>query len=268
MAAILRRALGQRPDFDISNAAGLPQGTIQIKQRARVSRLPEGEEPKDLGLRLVRALTSVIRAEEEGERQIAVVPVSTWEDIPKAIEAELAFSEWTTAGRELQEYYAKVVSDAALGAYASGEMNLRTVLDLVDKVAQRCHGIGREITLGNTTIRALAITPAKRKRGPGHPRWVKNLAVDFVELYQRRNPDVPLTPPGGFQNPDPNKGCVLRDVTVLLAKQRLCPLNTAPLKLGEVGPMLSMKTLHEWYVQRHRVRGDLAPVGRPKKKKQ
>ena len=195
--------------------------------------------------------------------------VSTLEDLPKAIEAELAFYDWTAAGEELQQYYVTVLSDAALGAYSSGEMDLRSVLDLVDKVAQRCRGIQRDLAFADTAKRALAIVPGKRKRGPGHPRWVKNVAVDLIELYHQHHLDLDLSLPD--HKPDPNKRCVLQDVAEILARLRLCPLNTptigAPLKPGDVGPMISMKTLHRWYRERKQAQGDSSGRARARKRK-
>jgi hypothetical protein len=148
-------------------------------------------------------------------------------------------------------------------------MDFRAVLDVVDKVAQRCKHIDAQVALGDVARKALAIVPRKRKSGRGHPPWVKNLAVAMVELFRLRHPEMPLTPPrvskGGREQPS-----VLREVILTLAKFRLCPLGgptTEPLlKPNDTGPTLSVKRLHEWYLERQHKAGRAAPRGRPRKK--
>jgi hypothetical protein len=162
---------------------------------------------------------------------------------------------------------ALVVSNAALGAYDSGELDLLQTLNVVNSCALFCSPEASMLIVGATAIRALTLGRPKylgRSR-PIYPTWLKQVAVDLVVTIQSILPDLPLTKAPGTPV---NGGSALEVATILLHAFRLCPpLEFAGPKASNPRSLLSTLTLHHWYLERMRTLGKSVPRGRPRKKK-
>jgi hypothetical protein len=239
----LRRALG----YDVPPNATRPKTT---------------DDPGDIRTRLLGALASL---EAGSSGYLALAGITYSEEQLRVLKED---------GYELKRAhadFARLVMHASLGAYESGEMEMPDVVSVLCECARYCRDMERYLILGLAVERMRKIEPKKLKRTrPKNPKWVKDFAVDLVESFLASGLDIPLTPPSGLSHPDPNEDSILKRVTQLLAMHRLCPLNTptigARLKPDEIGPTLSIKTLHKWYRDRQKAAGNLGRA-KPRKRK-
>lgn len=137
--------------------------------------------------------------------------------------------------------FAAAVHEQVLAAYASGEMDLRRVFEVMRSCSLGCSARDRIAILGLTAHRSVQIEPKslKRKR-PVHPTWVKNSAAALVQMLHEEFPDEPLAP--NAMNRWRTR--ILKTAIAWLATLGLCDSTILP------------RTVYDWY-RRVRVDGPL-----------
>ena len=147
--------------------------------------------------------------------------------------------------------FAYHVHEQVLQGYEEGEMSLKQMLTVLRSCSLGCNPSFRLNLLGLAAEKALRYEPRSlNARKPPYPRWLRESALNLIEMFREDNPDMPISP--NAYSPSPILGQVIEWLQAL----NICYPKSPPTE----------KTLYEWYRNRKKELGQSPTKPGPKSK--